>query len=227
MLWKKGVATMTEAEWLEGRDPALMLEFLRDKSSDRKLKLFAVACCRRIEWILADSRSRQAMVAAEGCAEQLDPKGTRGALKQARRRALAAHTLAGSVATQAIVQLVKLMDGPAWCGGVEKVARAVASAALEEGLSEWDQERVGQAALVRDLFGNPFRPVVLDPGWLTPTVSSIAKRVDEERDFEALPILADALEDAGCADAVVLNHCREPGVHFRGCWLIDHLLHRE
>ncbi len=87
--------------------------------------------------------------------------------------------------------------------------------------------KAAQANLVRDLFGNPFRPVTLDPMALTPTVEQFAESVYDDRSFERLPILADALEEAGCTDAAILGHCRGPGPHARGCWVLDLLLGKQ
>ena len=79
--------------------------------------------------------------------------------------------------------------------------------------------------MLRCLFGNPFRPVpVIPSAWRTPTVLGMARAIYTERRFEDLPILADALEDAGCTDAALLDHCRGPGPHVRGCWVVDLLL---
>jgi hypothetical protein len=79
--------------------------------------------------------------------------------------------------------------------------------------------------ILRDVVGNPFRPVSFDPSWLTPTVTTLARQMYDTRDFSAMPILADALEDSGCADGqVVLGHCRGPGPHVRGCFVVDALL---
>ncbi|HEY1381779.1 MAG TPA: hypothetical protein VGF55_33580 [Gemmataceae bacterium] len=81
--------------------------------------------------------------------------------------------------------------------------------------------------MLRDIFGNPFRPVAVEPAWLAwnhGTVPAIARRVYDERRFEDLPILADALEDAGCTNADLLAHCRGGGPHVRGCWAVDLLL---
>ena len=77
------------------------------------------------------------------------------------------------------------------------------------------------------VFGNPFRPVVADPTWLKPTAVSIASSIYADRAFDRLPILADALEEAGCAHADVLLHCRTPGEHVRGCWVVDMVLGKE
>jgi hypothetical protein len=78
--------------------------------------------------------------------------------------------------------------------------------------------------LFRDIFGNPFRPLVLDPSWLNGTVTHLAHGIYADRAFERLPILADALPDAGCEDPEILSHCRGGGPHVRGCWLTDLLL---
>ncbi|MBA4062241.1 MAG: hypothetical protein C0501_00780 [Isosphaera sp.] len=77
---------------------------------------------------------------------------------------------------------------------------------------------------MREIVGNPFRPVAFDPGWGTDTVLSLARGMYAGRDFAAMPILADALQDAGCEDDQVLTHCRGPGPHVRGCWVVDLVL---
>ena len=87
-------------------------------------------------------------------------------------------------------------------------------------------ERAAQADLLRCVFGNPFVYTVPDPGWRTTAVLGLAAAVYEERAFDRLPILADALEEAGCTDPAVLAHCRRPRGHARGCWVVDLLLDR-
>ncbi len=88
--------------------------------------------------------------------------------------------------------------------------------------AEWEMCRY-----IRDVFGNPFRPVVADPAWLTPTTVAIATAIYADRAFDRMPILADALEEAGCVNADVLLHCRGGGPHVRGCWVVDLLLGKE
>jgi hypothetical protein len=81
--------------------------------------------------------------------------------------------------------------------------------------------------VLRCIFGNPFRPVILDPDILTwhgGLPVSMAQKMYDSRDFSDMPVLADALEEAGCRDADILGHCRSGGEHFRGCWVIDLLL---
>ncbi|AWM42432.1 hypothetical protein C1280_28660 [Gemmata obscuriglobus] len=77
---------------------------------------------------------------------------------------------------------------------------------------------------MRDIFGNPFRPVVLNPAWRTSDALALARGIYDEGAFDRLPILADALQDAGCDSDDILNHCRGPGPHVRGCWVVDLVL---
>ncbi|HEX3149646.1 MAG TPA: hypothetical protein VHR66_16340 [Gemmataceae bacterium] len=81
--------------------------------------------------------------------------------------------------------------------------------------------------MLRDIFGNPFRPVAFDPRWRTSDSVGVARGIYEDRAFERMPILADALMDAGCDDEQVLSHCRGEGPHVRGCWVVDLVLGKE
>jgi hypothetical protein len=81
--------------------------------------------------------------------------------------------------------------------------------------------------LLRCIFGNPFRVVSFDPRWRTEDVLGVARGIYEERAFDRLPLLADALMDAGCDDEQVLGHCRDEGPHARGCWVVDLVLGKE
>lgn len=85
-------------------------------------------------------------------------------------------------------------------------------------------EKRAQADLLRDVFGDPFRPVALDPAWRTSTVVALASRMYDSRDFSAMPILTDALQDAGCEQPDILEHCRGAGSHVRGCRVVDLVL---
>jgi hypothetical protein len=90
-----------------------------------------------------------------------------------------------------------------------------------------ESENATLCSTLRDIFGNPFRPVVYDPEWRTPTVLALARQMYDSREFSAMPILADALQDAGCDHAEILDHCRGPGPHVRGCWVVDLILGKE
>jgi hypothetical protein len=96
-----------------------------------------------------------------------------------------------------------------------------------EALGRTLAEKQVQCSLIRDISGNPFRPASADPSWLTPTVVSLARQMYESRDFSPMPILADALQDAGCDNPDILDHCRSEAPHVRGCWVVDLLLGKE
>jgi hypothetical protein len=108
-----------------------------------------------------------------------------------------------------------------WWGGAP--AFMPPSSIIQQAGPDPATERRAQAAILRDIF-NPFRPVNVDAEWLTSTVVSLARQMYESRDFSTMPILADALQDAGCDNADILNHCRSDGPHVRGCWVVDLVL---
>ena len=80
------------------------------------------------------------------------------------------------------------------------------------------------ATLVRELVPNPFRLPAWNPDWLTSTVRDLARTMYDRREFSGMPILADALQDAGCDNSDILNHCQTSGSHYRGCWVVDAIL---
>jgi hypothetical protein len=234
---------VTEQEWLNCTDPQPMLEFLRGKTSERKLRLFACVCCRRIWNLLHDKRSRKAVECSEQFADgQIDKEQLSAARKEAEdawwRRAFRHR---GSLpdkgrrvqyASEA-VKFVASATGRA-TELFEKM-RLAASASLgaellEQGASS-SQPKLQRCDLLRELFGNPFRPssplsaAVL--AWNGGTVVKLAQSIYDDRAFDRLPILADALEEAGCTDQDILQHCRLPGVHVRGCWPVDLILVKE
>jgi hypothetical protein len=92
----------------------------------------------------------------------------------------------------------------------------------------WDKEQSAQCHLLRDIIGSPFRPPPrIDVDWLSwndGTIPKLAQIIYTGRRFNDLPILADALEEAGCGEADILNHCRQPSEHVRGCWVVDLVL---
>jgi hypothetical protein len=226
---------MTEAEWLACTDPMPMLEDLRGKASERKLRLFACACCRRIWREIGHYSGRHAVVVSERYADGLADDTD---LARANRRLPDFIGRFGDEVFR-VVDKVSLTrshtfgypDPPiSWLADVSYWATAVAWYARRDGEYVSVCERVAQASLLRDIFGPlPFRPVAIDPAWLAwkhGTVPAVARRVYEDRAFHDLPILADALEDAGCTAADLLAHCRSGGEHVRGCWALDLLLGR-
>ena len=222
---------MTEAEWLAGTQlhmHALHL-FVGRKGSERKLRLFACACVRRAQHLFIDPRSLEAVEAAERYAEGLVD---RGALKEVRQRARQVYKLvpkgaqlerqAARAAARA-AEIAAMMDK----GNCFPAAGNAAHALTLAGERSTPEEENIQLALLRDILGNPFRSVALLPAWRTPDVCQLAQGIYQEQTFERLPILADALEEAGCTDAQILAHLRGGGTHVRGCWPLDLLLGRE
>jgi hypothetical protein len=217
-------AVMTEAEWLACTDPKLMLEFLNGKGSDRKLRLFACACCRRVWHLLTDTRNRTAVEMAEVFA---DGGMTDEMLVTFHKEAYPIYeNLRGDEMSAA-----RGAAFSAWCFVEESLPSAffATNNCLRE-LSEISGQTFVWLALLQDVFRNPFRPVTINPEWLTwndGTVRRIAQSIYEEKAYDRMPILADALTDAGCDNADILNHCRSDRPHVRGCWVVDLALGKE
>jgi hypothetical protein len=193
---------MIEAEWLTCTDPTPMLEFLRGKISERKVRLFSCACCRRI-WHLLSELSREVVMLAERYAD-----GLVGDEERLAARKLPSETGADAASRAAVARYAESMEATPLLASAE-AGRA---------------EEVEQARLLRDIFGNPFRPITLDLSFLTPTVVQLAQAIYDNRAFNRLPELADTLHDAGCDNEEILNHCRGQGPHVRGCWVVDLIL---
>jgi hypothetical protein len=204
---------MTEEEWLHCTDPHPMLEFLRGKASDRKLRLFAAACSRRL-WRWIDALGCRAVEVAEDFADGIAGPDD---LRAAR---LACQGAGGKAAWYAAA------TNPAIAA--RNAARSAQSGIASDVLIGSEAaELLAQAQLVRDIFGDPFRSLSVDPSWLTPAVVGLAKAIYADRSFDQIPILADALEKAGCDTEDILLHIRGPGPHVRGCFVVDLLLAKE
>jgi hypothetical protein len=221
----QGGRTMTEAEWLNCVDPELLLQQCREKLGRRREGLFATAICNRIRRLLTDPVSVSALEVVEAYADNTVSYAT---LRRAAGLAAGVYDadLAGTPHEQAERYAAAAV---AHAGGrVHPSLWALRSAITAARLCEMDHvDKPAFAFILRDIFGNPFRPVAIDPSWLTSTVISLATGIYAEKAFDRMPILADALQDAGCANEGVLNHCRQAGEHVRGCWVIDLLLGKE
>ncbi|HEV3437459.1 MAG TPA: hypothetical protein VG122_08870 [Gemmata sp.] len=210
---------MTEAEWLRGTQPRRMLDHLQRRMLDhlqkqlfvngksRKMRLFCAASCRSFWDHLADIRSREAVIKLE---EAADGKITNVELLSAEYEA-------------ENVRHLSPFGHAAWAA-VVGIPYNVIHSLLKENRKK---DRSKQAMLLQEVFGNPFRPITLNPTWLTSNVFALAQQMYDSRDFSAMPILADAIQDAGCDNEDILNHCREPGEHVRGCWCVDLILGRQ
>jgi hypothetical protein len=217
-----------EQQWLSDADPTRMVAWLRQegKLSERKARLFAVACCRAVAACLTDRYARRALLVAERYADaEVSRKKLGFARGDARRAAQVRYRGGEETAEGAAMWAVVAVCEPE----VERVLRAVAWAAwcgpFRPGNPDMAKCLEEQADMLRDVVGNPFRAASADLRWLTTTVVDLAKVIYHEREFDRLPILADALMDAGCDDEAFLGHCREHGkVHVKGCWLVDLVL---
>jgi hypothetical protein len=220
---------MTEGQWLASEDWHPMLRFLHMRAPARKEDLpetywdylyrkeylFFAACCRLL-WDRLTDGFRSAVVDLE---RRADDTGRAGANWdeiddnwdelddgfESSRRAAPEHMQATFDA----------LEDALWATYREGWAYATAAS------------RKKQSPLARDIFGSPFRPVVVDPAWLLwngGLVRRLAQSVYADRAFDRRPVLGDALEEAGCTDADILSHCRSGGPHVRGCWVVDALL---
>jgi hypothetical protein len=207
---------MTEAEWLACIDIQLMWWFLWPRPSKRKERLFAVACCRRIWHLLTHRQSRQAVRVAERFA---DGQATHSEWMAAYH---AAYPIGFSIWTYEAHDSAAAAAATAGCDYGPSTPAEYAA----EACGRTDEPAV-QASLLRDMVGNPSRPVRTNPSWLTPKVVKLAQAIYDKRAFKQMPKLARALEDAGCSNQDVLDHCRGPGPHARGCWVVDLILGKE
>ncbi len=216
----------TEEDWLEETEPSHLVNqaLWRKKMSKRKSRLYAVGCCRQVWHRFPEFPCRQVVEVAERYADRraspkqlanahssLNPSGkvTRGLLEPLRELTSKKCDL-----WFFLRQLQRWAEQQAFQNlGVESPWR-----------QNWN-ERL--CCLIRDVVGNPYRPVAVRSSWLSPNVTTIAQAIYAARRFEDMPVLADALEEAGCTDAAILDHCREQGPHVRGCWLVDGILRKK
>lgn len=205
---------MKEKDWLRCVDPLAAIQYVEDHSTNRKARLFACAIGRALLPFVGDDCFSTLVEIAEQFAD-----GNVNALRlhearvgDFRARLGSASRIVETVGDRGCWQTARLMITGLY--GINEIERR-----------DWGRRVYKKArACVLDIFGNPFRPVTLDPRWLTSSVLDLANGIYEERAFERMPILADALMDAGCASDDIIQHCRSDGPHVRGCWVVDLLL---
>lgn len=218
---------MTEAEWLASADAWRMLKVVEGlRPSARKVRLFNVAVCRRF-WDYLPEASRAILAESELLADGL-----------LRVSGMALCHRANAV----IAPMDRLYPTKQFPSAEVRIRRDAAAAVCYAVLPNeiwgavgyfWEidpAEKSRHADVLRDLLGNPFRPVSVEPAWLSwgrGTIPNLAQGIYDERAFDRLPVLADALEEAGCASADILAHCRGPGPHARGCWVVDLILGKQ
>ena len=276
---------MNPTEWPASTDPDPMLRLVLPTASDRKRRLFAVACCRRVTGRLVDGhlvlgeRKADYHKAVDAAARFADGRATERdmgyAFSDADDSAFCNMELAGAGRPE--LRKALFGDDASWTSRVrvdemsDEDSEAFEAAAdpaawLESNSGEDDhlrnsvdpfrdvaaedavevgetisrqvlllvrthlgreaevEEKTAQAALIRDVFGDPYPPPAFDPVWRTTTVAALAAGIDADQAFDRMPVLADALEDAGCNNAAILGHCRGPGPHVPGCWVLDLVL---
>jgi hypothetical protein len=212
--------------------------------SPRKCRLFAVACCRQVIHLVNERTVLKALECAERYADGETLEAVFSVWSEAAIQVFlrireqdfgtqsivmrGAYLRVETYAVQAIRDCMS-EDAKSAAQEVPDSVAAALSGAHYEGDPPFDAAQAMNASLLRCIVGNPFRPVSLDPRWLTSTVVDLARSIYEADPRQAggymnLPILADALMDAGCDNEDLLNHCRSSGPHVRGCWAIDLIL---
>ena len=245
---------MNEADWWAATDPVPLIDwlFFDVLASERKMRLFACACCRRLERLTSGTVFEEILNLTEAFAEG---KATEVALTEAHRSGIRSHEenwrgiLDISPQAEACAAILCAADDAGGMGwrlhrnrewyrsednypcpwwAAYHAAEAENNDASGHNFGAGRSAALHHVAFLRELFGLlPFREVGVEPGWLTPDVMSLVRGIDAEKAFDRMPILADALQDVGCANDDILTHCRrEPGEHVRGCWVVDLLLGR-
>jgi hypothetical protein len=217
---------MNYQEWLACTEPGHLLKWLqkskRHRPTLRKLGLFAYACAGRLGGRVRDEFTISGLDLAERLAE--------GNANQKELRRFHRESVRGGHRgeyTHIAIWAVRVVGPDINSFSPETSARSVAGYVAEV---LGNDELPEQCRLLREVLGNPFRSVSLKSAWLTwndGTIPKLAKAIYDKRAFDRLPILTDALEEAGCTNQDILTHCRQPGEHVRGCWAVDLLLGKE
>ena len=220
---------MTEEEWLTPGDLNRHVEYLWALNLARKLRLFGTACCRQMEpWVnepvLLDAIQRAEDYADGNISDSTIMKWRQKVNRWENERLRNGGKPGPLSAICCDISTVCLENRYA---SYTLIWRTLTFQSAQFG---GDIARRGPGladTLLRDIFGNPFRPVAFDLEWRTSSAVQLARGMYDARDFAPMPVLADALQDAGCEHADILAHCRGPGPHVRGCWVVDLVLGKE
>jgi hypothetical protein len=216
---------MTEEEWNTSVCPDAMLNHIWHVASARKMRLIGCAACRRIWDRMTDPRCREAVRASEQFADGLISEWNLDLLSGAAEEAFEDAYSVNDDLKANVANAASYSSSPSLAWEVLGEALAAIRSAGANGTAA---ECAAQSDLLRDLFGNPFERVALDRSWLTSDVVALARGIYDERAFDRMPILADALQDGGCTDDNILNHCRDVNrIHARGCSVVDLALGKE
>ena len=193
---------VTESEWLG--DSTRMLTIIQDHASTRKMRLAAAAYVRHLQDLPGHEDAKRCDDLLESCAENPRPVSE------------SVNTLYGRPGTWWFTHLLAPEDPTRLAMAFRKLIAFTDPCPANL-----------HAELLREVIGNPFRPIAFDPAWRTSTVIALARGVYDDKAFDRMPILADALQDAGCENADILDHCRGDSLHIRGCWVVDLVLGKE
>jgi hypothetical protein len=220
---------MTEQQWLECTDPRPMLEYFGEMRLEPRLRRLAVECCRRVRHLITEEVFRTAADAGEAFAD--DPRNKKNTIKAIAQASIIAWGRMRQYELSADSnQFRAACSAVATCASTDQLAALNAMRAAAQAVNRTDanccdvDELQHQAALIRDIFGNPFCPVPLGPDKLDPRIKAVVQSMYDNRNFQEMPQLADALVDSGCTSTDILSHCRSEGPHVRGRWVVDLLL---
>ncbi len=228
---------MENDEWLACSQPVYMAAAV--PFSPRKHRLFAVACCRQVAYLLHDETLQAAIEIAERFADQACTEAERAECERRVQRVFQElkeldpgtnsivmrgdfvypETYAAEMMTHCLSP-----DAKSAATYVPFSAASAFAGTPDEDDFQFEAAFATQADLVRCIFENPTQPINFDSRWRTSVALSLAREMYEERDFRRLPLLADALIAAGCNDERVVSHCKFAGLHVRGCWVLDLVL---
>jgi hypothetical protein len=219
---------MAEESWLERSDFVHAMKDLGNGMNWRQLRLLACRCCRLVLGLIRDPRGPEAVDAAERYADGDRSPTVIRALRDFPQ--FTPHGMATHWATAAVIELMEqVFVDPV--PNLDRISDCAARAAREAaGESHWEEARRQQVSCLCDLQGRRFYAVTIDEAWRRwkdGLIPAMAQAIYEAHRFDDLPILADALEDAGCDNRDILAHCRAPRPHGRGCWVVDALLGKE
>jgi hypothetical protein len=243
---------MTEADWQTGTDFTAHVRFAADRLSPRRQRLLAAGFCRAVSQLFSHAELNEALLGIDHYADDMASVGAVDRVRQRcreiaqesyedyraavdggesdslRSEVLSEFAWAVAFAANSPLPLLEVGNRAAAAAVQVRTGAALLApvASPNFGAATVEQSLV-MRSVVWEIVGNPFQEIHFSPSWRTDTAVSLAKHMYDSREFSAMPILADALQDVGCEDEALLNHCRDTSLtHLRGCWVVDLVLGR-
>jgi len=211
-----------------------MFKHVESEANERKFRLFYIALCQPFIHLMTDPRSRRAVDVGEQYADRLVVEDVRIECFLAAKQVVEEARERLGTDTEPPPEVVAAVLAQFPCVPVPEDAEHAEQVVQEYGFLWWltdpanlEERKLPMIRTIWDIFGNPFQPVAFDPRWRSPDAVALARGIYEDRAFDGLPLLTDALMDAGCDDEQVIGHCRTYGPHVRGCWVVDLVLGKE